>query len=233
MTLKTKSSLCNGLSTISAIFPYRWEMKGEMNSSDLCLKPSSSLLDTSTTVLNGNCHKTPELGHPMSCLVRTPKMWTSAGLHHSEIKETQWSSVTRLTHGPSSQYCRVANKCRDNQRPCTSQCQASWTRLVDWQLVYYQDRPKSMNHQIISTPWYATQYDLYMHEHPQGLRSRLQQVRQPQKDHVTYMVRLVALSNQVVVVDVAVNHKASHLKLQTVYSTDCLSLVWDWPRPPE
>ena len=72
-----------------------------------------------------------------------------------------------------------------------------------------------------------------MHEHPQGLRSRLQQVRQPQKDHVTYMVRLVALSNQVVAVDVAVNHKASHPKLQTVYAADCLSPIWDWPRPPE
>ena len=72
-----------------------------------------------------------------------------------------------------------------------------------------------------------------MHEHPQGLRSRLPQVRQPQKDHVTYMVGPVTLSNRVVVIDVAVNHKASHPELQTVYSADCLFPVWDWPRPPE
>ena len=64
-----------------------------------------------------------------------------------------------------------------------------------------------------------------MHEYPQGLWSGLLQVRQPQNDHVTYMVGPVALSNQVVVVDVAVNHKASHPELQMVYSTDYLSPV--------
>ena len=47
-------SLSNGLSTISVIFPHQWEMKEEMNSSDLCLKASSSFLDTSTTMLNEN-----------------------------------------------------------------------------------------------------------------------------------------------------------------------------------
>ena len=72
-----------------------------------------------------------------------------------------------------------------------------------------------------------------MREYPQGLWSVLLQVRQPQNDHVIDKVGPVALSNQVVAVDVAVNHKASHPELQTVYSADCLSPIWDWPRPPE
>ena len=50
-------SLSNDLSTISVIFPLQWEMKEETDSSDLCLKASSSFLDTFTTVLNENCHK--------------------------------------------------------------------------------------------------------------------------------------------------------------------------------
>ena len=57
MTFKTKSTLCNDLSTIFAIFPCQREMNEEIDSSDLCLKPSSSLIDTSTTVLNENCHR--------------------------------------------------------------------------------------------------------------------------------------------------------------------------------
>ena len=117
--------------------------------------------------------ETPKLGHPMSSVARTPKMQTNAGLHHSEIKETWWSSVTCLTHGPLSQYYRVEDECRDNQHPCTSQCQASWTWPVNWPLVYYQDHSKSMNCQILSTAWYATQYDPYMNEYPQGLSTLL------------------------------------------------------------
>ena len=117
--------------------------------------------------------ETPKLGHHMSCVTRTPKMRTNTRLRHSEIKETWWSSVTRLTHGPSSQYCRVEDEYMDNQRPCTSQCQASWTWLVDWLLVYYQDHPKPMNCQILSTAIYATQYDPYMNEYPQGLSTLL------------------------------------------------------------
>ena len=117
--------------------------------------------------------KTPKLGCPMSCVARTPKMWTNVGLHHSEIKETWWSSVTRLAYGPSSQYYRVKDEYMDNQHPCTSQCQASWTWLVDWPLVYYQDHRKLMNCQIPSTAWYTTRYDPYMHEYPQGLSTLL------------------------------------------------------------
>ena len=44
-------------------------------------------------------------------------------------------------------------------------------------------------------------------------------------DHAIYKVGSVALSDQVVVVEVAMNHKASHPKLQVVYSVDCLSHV--------
>ena len=140
----------------------------------------------------------------MSCITRNPNMWTNTGLHHSEIKETWWSSVTCLTHGPLSQYYRVEDECRDNQHPCTSQCQASWTWPVNWPLVYYQDHPKSMNYEILSTAWYTTQYDPYMHEYPQGLRFGLLQTGQPQNDHVIYRVGPVILSKQVVVVKVAV-----------------------------
>ena len=53
-----------------------------------------------------------------------------------------------------------------------------------------------------------------MREYPQGLWSVLLQVRQPQNDHVIDKVGPVALSDQVVV---AMNHKASHPELQTVY----------------
>ena len=57
MTLKTKSPLCNGLSTIFTIFPHQQEMKEKMDSSNLCLKASSSFLDKSMTILNENCCK--------------------------------------------------------------------------------------------------------------------------------------------------------------------------------
>ena len=50
-------SISDGLSTTSAIFSHQWEIKKEMDSSDLCLKASSSLLDTSTTILNENYRK--------------------------------------------------------------------------------------------------------------------------------------------------------------------------------
>ena len=42
---------------ISAIFLRQWEMKEEIDSSVICLKASSSFLDTSTTVLKENCRK--------------------------------------------------------------------------------------------------------------------------------------------------------------------------------
>ena len=42
---------------ISAIFSCQQEMNDETNSSVLYLRASSSLLDTSTTVLNENCSK--------------------------------------------------------------------------------------------------------------------------------------------------------------------------------
>ena len=151
MTLKTESPLCNALSTNSDIFPYQREMKEEMDLSDLCLKPSSSLLDTSTTILNESCHRN-SWDRSSHVLCRedskdTNQRWTTP----LRIKETWWSIVTHLTHGPLSQYCRVKDECDDNQRPCTSQCQASWTWTVDRPLVYYQDHPKSMNCQILST----------------------------------------------------------------------------------
>ena len=57
MTLKTKSPLCNGLSTISAILPRQREMKEEIDSSDLYLKALSSFIDISTTILNEKCRK--------------------------------------------------------------------------------------------------------------------------------------------------------------------------------
>ena len=61
-----------------------------------------------------------------------------------------------------------------------------------------------------------------MHEYPQGLWSILLLVRQSQNDHVIDKVGLVALSEQVVVMEVAMNHKASHPELQAIYSTDYL-----------
>ena len=64
-----------------------------------------------------------------------------------------------------------------------------------------------------------------MREYPQRLWFILLQVRQPQNDHVIDRVDLVALSDQVVVVEVAMNHKASHPELQVVYFADCLSHV--------
>ena len=64
-----------------------------------------------------------------------------------------------------------------------------------------------------------------MREYRQGLWSVLLQVGQPQNDHVIDRVGLMAPSDQVVVVEVAMKHKASHPKLQVVYSIDCLSLV--------
>ena len=64
-----------------------------------------------------------------------------------------------------------------------------------------------------------------MHEYPQGLWSGLLQTGQPQNDHVIYKVGLVALSDQVVVVEVAMNHKTSHPELQVVYFADCLRLA--------
>ena len=159
-------SLSDGLSIILTIFPRQWDMKEEMDLYDLCLKASSFLLNTSTIVLNQNCCKTLELTHPMSCVVRTPKMWTNVRLHRSKIKETWWSSMTRLTHGPSSQSCRVENEYRDNQHPCTSQCQPSWTWPVSCPLVYYQDHPKQLNYQILSTTWYGARYYPCVCEYP-------------------------------------------------------------------
>ena len=50
-------SLSDGLSIVFAIFPRQREIKEETDSSDLCLKASSSLLDTSTTILNENYRK--------------------------------------------------------------------------------------------------------------------------------------------------------------------------------
>ena len=64
-----------------------------------------------------------------------------------------------------------------------------------------------------------------MHAYPQGLWSVLLQVRQPQNDHVIDKVGPVALLDQVVVMEVAMNHKVSHPELQVVYSTDCPSPV--------
>ena len=64
-----------------------------------------------------------------------------------------------------------------------------------------------------------------MREYPQGLWFVLLLVRQSQNDHVIDKVGLVALSEQVVVMEVAMNHKMSHPELQVVYSTDCLSSV--------
>ena len=50
-------SLSNDLSTISPIFQRQREIKEETDSSDLYLKALSSLLDTSTTILNENCRR--------------------------------------------------------------------------------------------------------------------------------------------------------------------------------
>ena len=61
-----------------------------------------------------------------------------------------------------------------------------------------------------------------MREYPQGLWFVLLLVRQSQNDHVIDKVGLVALSEQVVVMEVAMNHKASHPELQAIYSTDYL-----------
>ena len=92
-------------------------------------------------------------------------------------------------------------------------------------MVYYQDHPKSMNCQILSIASYIAQYDPYMHEYPQGPWSGLLQTGQPHNDHVIYRVGSVTLSDQVVVVEVAMSHKVSHHELWVVYSTDCLSLA--------
>ena len=62
-----------------------------------------------------------------------------------------------------------------------------------------------------------------MHEYPQELWSRLLQTGQPQNDHVIYRVGPVMLSEQVVVVEMAMSYKASHPELWVVYSTNCLS----------
>ena len=64
-----------------------------------------------------------------------------------------------------------------------------------------------------------------MCEYPQRIWFILLQVRQPQNDHVIDRVDPVALLDQVVVVEVAMNHKESHPELRVVYSTDCLSHV--------
>ena len=48
---------------------------------------------------------------------------------------------------------------------------------------------------------------------------------QGQNDHVIDRVGPVALSDQVVVVEVVMNHKASHFELRVVYFADCLSPV--------
>ena len=61
-----------------------------------------------------------------------------------------------------------------------------------------------------------------MHVYPQALWSVLLQVRQPQNDHGIDKVGPVALLDQVVVMEVAMNHKASHPELQAIYSTDYL-----------
>ena len=64
-----------------------------------------------------------------------------------------------------------------------------------------------------------------MREYPQGLWFVLLTVGKPQNDHVIDRAGYVALSDQVVVVEVAMNHRVSHPKLQVVYSTDYLSHV--------
>ena len=46
---------------------------------------------------------------------------------------------------------------------------------------------------------------------------------QPHNDHVIYRVEPMTLSEQVVVVEVEMSHKAFHLELWVVCSTDCLS----------
>ena len=60
-------------------------MNDEIDSSVLCLKALSSLIDISTIVLNETVVKTPEPIHPMSSAVRTPKMQTIVGSPHSKI----------------------------------------------------------------------------------------------------------------------------------------------------
>ena len=69
----------------------------------------------------------------------------------------------------------------------------------------------------------VAQYNPYVHEYPQGLWSGLLQMGKPQNDHVIYRVGHVTLSKQVVGVEVAMSHKASHPKLWVVYSADSLS----------
>ena len=64
-----------------------------------------------------------------------------------------------------------------------------------------------------------------MREYPQGLWFVLLTVGKPQNDHVIDRVGYVALSDQVVVVEVAMNHEASHPELRVVYSVNCLSPV--------
>ena len=64
-----------------------------------------------------------------------------------------------------------------------------------------------------------------MREYPQGLWFVLLTVGKPQNDHVIDRVGSVALSDQVVVVEVAMNHEASHPELRVVYSVNCLSPV--------
>ena len=69
----------------------------------------------------------------------------------------------------------------------------------------------------------VAQYNPYVHEYPQGMWSGLLQTGQPHNDHVIYRVGYVTLSDQVVVVEVAMSHKVSHPKLWVIYSADCLS----------
>ena len=70
-------SLSGGLSMISTIFPCQREMNDETDSSVLCLRASSSLLDTSTTILNAYYLRTLGPDHPKSDDVIHPNKQTN------------------------------------------------------------------------------------------------------------------------------------------------------------
>ena len=104
-------SLSKGMLMISAIFSRQREMNDEMDSFDLYLRASSSLLNTSTTVLNENCRKNSSVKSSHVRAARTQKMQTNTRRLHSEIVGIMWSFATRLIRGPSSLCCRVGGEC--------------------------------------------------------------------------------------------------------------------------
>ena len=118
-------SLSDDLSTISIIFGARGKWRKKWTHPISISKPQALSLTHLRQCQMKTVTKTPRLSRPMSVVVRTPKMRTNVGPFHSEIMGIKWSSMTHLTHGPSSLYCKVGGELEDNLRSCTSQCRAS------------------------------------------------------------------------------------------------------------